>query len=49
MRVAIWVATAFFVVMLFTPLVIELSFRLSSASRSKSKAWPPATVARVLA
>ena len=34
MRVAIWLATAFFVVMLFTPLVVELTFRLSSSGQS---------------
>jgi len=30
MRVAIWLATAFFVIMLFTPLLAEMSFRLAS-------------------
>jgi len=34
MRLAIWLATAFFVVMLFTPLVVELTFRLSSSGQS---------------
>jgi hypothetical protein len=33
-RIAIWLATAFFVVMLFTPLVVELSYRLSPTAQS---------------
>jgi hypothetical protein len=33
-RLAIWVATAFFVGMLFSPLVSEMLIRLSSSSSS---------------
>jgi len=33
-RIAIWLATAFFVVMLFTPLVVELTYRLSPAAQT---------------
>ena len=32
LRVAIWLATIFFVVMLFTPLVAEMQVRLSTTS-----------------
>jgi hypothetical protein len=34
MRAAIWLATALFVVMLFTPLVAEMMMRLSAAGQS---------------
>jgi hypothetical protein len=34
MRVLIWIATAFFVFMLFTPLLTEMAFRLSTISQS---------------
>jgi hypothetical protein len=34
MRVLIWIATAFFVIMLFTPLLTEITFRLSTSSQS---------------
>jgi hypothetical protein len=34
MRAAIWLATAFFVIMLFAPLLAEMAFRLSAASQS---------------
>ena len=34
LRLAIWLATAFFVVMLFTPLVAEPMMRLSSAGQT---------------
>ena len=33
-RVAIWLATAFFVVMLFTPLVTEMLLRLTSTGQT---------------
>lgn len=33
-RVLIWLATALFVVMLFTPLLAEMSLRLSTSSQS---------------
>jgi len=33
-RVAIWLATAFFVIMLFTPLLSEMAFRLSSTAQT---------------
>jgi len=33
-RVLIWLATAFFVIMLFTPLLAEMSLRLSASSQS---------------
>jgi hypothetical protein len=33
-RIAIWLATAFFIVMLFTPLVAEMILRLSSLNQS---------------
>jgi hypothetical protein len=33
-KVAVWVATAFFVGMLFSPLVAEMLVRLSSSSSS---------------
>jgi len=33
-RIAIWLATAFFIVMLFTPLVAEMTFRLSTLNQS---------------
>ena len=34
LRIAIWVATGIFVVMLFTPLVREMHTRISSPSES---------------
>ena len=34
MRVAIWLATAFFVIMLFTPLLTEMAFRLSATGQT---------------
>jgi hypothetical protein len=34
LRVAIWLATAFFVVMLFMPLVSEMLLRLTSPAQS---------------
>ena len=34
MRVAIWLATALFVAMLFTPLLTEMAYRLSATSQS---------------
>ena len=34
MRAAIWVATAFFVIMLFAPLLAEMAYRLSVTSQS---------------
>ena len=34
MRAAIWVATAFFVIMLFAPLIAEMAFRLSSSGQT---------------
>jgi hypothetical protein len=34
LRLAIWLATIFFVVMLFTPLVAEMRIRLSTANQS---------------
>ena len=33
-RVAIWLATAFFVVMLFTPLLREMAFRLTTSGQT---------------
>lgn len=33
MRAAIWVATAFFVFMLFAPLLTEMAFRLSTSGQ----------------
>ena len=33
-RVAIWLATAFFVIMLFTPLLTEMAFRLSATAQT---------------
>jgi len=34
MRAAIWVATAFFVIMLFAPLLAEMAFRLSPTGQT---------------
>ena len=33
-RVAIWLATAFFVSMLFTPLLTEMAYRLSATGQT---------------